>query len=205
MVFLSALFTWHGLAAPTKDVAVKRMLSPQSRVMRIVTDDEEQRLLALVNAPMRRAMVIIAVETGLRREEMLALRRSQVSIDQREIHLRGKQTKTRRDRVVPMSARAVEAYKSVNGEGDWVFSNHDGERLRTLDAWWLPLKKAAGLNDVRWHDWRHTFATRFLRATGDIYALARILGHAQITMTTRYLHLVSEDLHVRMRQFDKRT
>jgi integrase/recombinase XerD len=61
-------------------------------------------------------------------------------------------------------------------------------------------RKRAGLSDVRWHDLRHTFASWFVQAGGDLYHLSRILGHAGVQMTTRYGHLRTDDLHAELRR-----
>jgi integrase/recombinase XerD len=67
-------------------------------------------------------------------------------------------------------------------------------------------RKRAGLSDVRWHDLRHTFASWFVQAGGDLYHLSRILGHASVQMTTRYGHLRTDDLHAELRRVaQKRT
>uniref|UniRef100_UPI0037511B05 tyrosine-type recombinase/integrase n=1 Tax=Cypionkella sp. TaxID=2811411 RepID=UPI0037511B05 len=52
----------------------------------------------------------------------------------------------------------------------------------------------AGIEDFRFHDLRHTFASRLLRLTGNLKLVSRLLGHTQIETTMRYAHVLDEDL-----------
>ena len=56
--------------------------------------------------------------------------------------------------------------------------------------------RRARITGLRWHDLRHTFASWFVQAGGDLYHLSRILGHSSVQMTTRYGHLRTQDLHL---------
>jgi integrase len=63
--------------------------------------------------------------------------------------------------------------------------------------------KNAKINDFRFHDLRHTFATNFLQRTSDLRALQEILGHSDIKMTERYTHVIKEHLKKLMGKFDE--
>ena len=95
---------------------------------------------------------------------------------------------------LPASARAVLA--ALPQRGEFVFSNRKGDGPMTdLGQRWLALRKLAGLEDVRIHDCRHTYASHAVMGGLDLYTVGRLLGHADLASTERYAHLADE--HVR--------
>src|SRR5207245_659553 len=72
---------------------------------------------------------------------------------------------------------------------DLVFSSSSGGRIVDVRTGFLNTCKRAGLTDLHFHDLRHTFASQFVMAGGDLYILKEILGHKSITMSQRYAHL----------------
>ena len=95
---------------------------------------------------------------------------------------------------LPPPARAV-----LNGlprEGRFVFPNRTGDGpMKDLGLRWQKLRSLAGLDDVRIHDCRHTFASHAVMSGLDLYTVGRLLGHADTASTERYAHLADE--HVR--------
>ena len=95
---------------------------------------------------------------------------------------------------LPPPARAV-----LNGlprEGRYVFPNRKGDGpMKDLGLRWQKLRGLAGLDDVRIHDCRHTFASHAVMRGLDLYTVGRLLGHADTASTERYAHLADE--HVR--------
>ena len=95
---------------------------------------------------------------------------------------------------LPPPARAV-----LNGlprEGRFVFPNERGDGpITNLGHRWSKLRTVAGLDDVRIHDWRHTFASHAVMSGLDLYTVGCLLGHADTASTERYAHLA--DAHVR--------
>jgi integrase len=70
-----------------------------------------------------------------------------------------------------------------------VFCAPQGGFLRNFGRDWYPALKKAGVSDFRWHDTRHTAASRLVMAGVDLYTVKEILGHKTLTMTARYSHL----------------
>ena len=119
---------------------------------RRISESEEAALLA-VASPHLRSMIIAALDTGMRRGEMLALRFGDIDWTRRMITLRGATTKSRRTRLVPIAARllAVLGWLRLDGEGEHkgdgvaVFSNEAGEALKTFKkAWVVAVLRAHG-------------------------------------------------------------
>src|SRR5215469_14132736 len=72
---------------------------------------------------------------------------------------------------------------------EFVFTNAAGGRLAFLQKGFRKAMARAGLSDLHFHDLRHTFASQWMMAGGDLYVLKSILGHKSIAMTQRYAHL----------------
>jgi integrase/recombinase XerD len=114
-------------------------------------------------------------------------------------------TKSGVPRRVPLSDKAISVIKDLLGQrrrsdSPHLFTKTDGTRFVDMKNGFDAARKRAGLNDVKWHDLRHTFASWFVQAGGDLYHLSRILGHASVQMTTRYSHLRTDDLHAELRR-----
>jgi integrase len=135
-----------------------RLLHEDNKRRRRVSEEEERALLA-VASPHLRSMIITALDTGMRRGEMLALRFGDVDWKRRLITLRGETTKSRKTRVVPIGTSrllAVLQWLRLDSAGELksddvpVFSNEVGEPLKTFKkAWLVALLKAHGF-DPHW-------------------------------------------------------
>lgn len=136
-------------------------------------------------------VVLLALATGMRRGEILTLRTEDVKAG--SVTVRGTATKSQQSRVIPLNAEAQRVLTDWNPAGEWVFPGSDEEAaLTTIKKSWAALRKAAGLPSVRFHDLRHTFATRLLQRGADIRTVSALLGHQDIAITARYLHATDE-------------
>jgi integrase len=157
---------------------------------RILTRDEEKKLLEACSERQRlhlRPLLIAALDTGMRRGELLKLQWSKVDLDNRVIHVKASHTKTLTDRDVPISQRLAAELRrlwevSPKQEG-LVFGIKDNARMSFTSA-----RSDAGLADVRFHDLRHTAATRLVQQGLSLAEVGRILGHSQPTTTYRYVN-----------------
>jgi integrase len=77
----------------------------------------------------------------------------------------------------------------------YLFCRADGGRVGNPRKAFEGACQRAGIEDLRFHDLRHTFASWFVQQGGDLYRLSRILGHATLQMSSRYAHLRTDDLH----------
>jgi site-specific recombinase XerD len=180
----------------------KRSLQTSRRRTRFLTSAELDQLLAHSAVHMRPA-IILATETGMRKEELFGLTLSGIDLARREIML--DVTKSGMPRRVPLSDRAISVIKDLLAtrrapNSPYLFVKADGTRFVDMKNGFDSARKRAGFRDLRWHDLRHTFASWFVQAGGDLYHLSRILGHASVQMTTRYSHLRTDDLHAELRR-----
>jgi site-specific recombinase XerD len=86
----------------------------------------------------------------------------------------------------------LDVLKRWRGEGErkgLVFANTDGSRIQSVKTAWLALLKAAGIKDFRWHDLRHTFASKLVQRGVDLAVVRELLGHGDFALTVRYAHL----------------
>lgn len=165
---------------------------PRSRFL----SKQEFRQLHDAAEPHLRPLLVFAVNTGMRLEELLSLKWEQVDLDRREVRLTV--TKSNRPRVVPLSDGAVAVLVAISrlGQSRFVFTNaKTGHRFKTIKRSFRTACRRAGLRDVRFHDLRHTFASWAIQSGVDLYRLSRILGHTTLQMTTRYAHLTTSTLH----------
>ena len=127
--------------------------------------------------------------TGCRRNEVVTLKWEHVDLEHDELRLRDAKTGAR---AVPLSPAAKQVLTALPRRPDnpWVFPGRvQGTRLRTLNASWQLVRREAGLEDVRLHDLRHSFASRALALGESLPMIGKLLGHTQVQTTARYAHL----------------
>ena len=139
-----------------------------------------------------RLLVMIALTTGMRIAEIFALKWSDILYREQLIAVRSK-LKGGKMRYAPMPlelAAEIKHFPAVLGE-DRIFPpkrGAKGERQR-VERSFETILRMAGISDFRFHDLRHTFASWYMMNGGDLYELAKILGHSNIKMTERYAKL----------------
>lgn len=165
--------------------------------------EEADRLLKVPRDEWR-TMILVAIRTGLRFGELLALRWEDVDFKRRLIavrqnYVRGefKKPKGGRTRYVPMTPDVVKELQSHNHErGPLVFCDFEGRvlvRHRVVRALEVRLQMIGlGERCMGWHDLRHTYASHLVMAGTDIYVVQRLLGHRSIKTTERYVHLAPD-------------
>jgi integrase len=162
---------------------------PQGR-LRWLTQEEITRLLAATAKSRNkelRAAVIIALNTGLRRGELLGLTWERVDLSRGVIRL--ELTKSGRRREVPMNDASYNALLTLGPKaGGRVF------KTRYIKTAYNNAVEEAKLDDVNFHTLRHTFASWAIMRGVSVKELQDLLGHASLTMTMRYAHLAPERL-----------
>ena len=162
---------------------------PQGR-LRWLELDEERRLLDACRAsrnPQLAGIVTIALESGLRKAELLGLTWDRIDLSRGVIRL--EVTKSGRRREVPMRQAVYDVLASLPGPREGRVWRAGKIRTAFENA-----VETAGLGDFHFHDTRHHFASWFAMRGGSLQALKEILGHQDIKMTLRYAHLAPEHL-----------
>lgn len=141
-------------------------------------------------------MIVLALHCGLRRGELFSLGWSDIDLKRATLIVRGVVAKSGKTRVLPLNAAALEALKAWREQSrdtDLVFpSKETGERLDNVKKLWAGLRKETGI-DARWHDMRHTFASRLLTAGASIEIVRELMGHSDIATTAIYLHATEDE------------
>ena len=203
---LSSIFTHavvHGMIEagrlPKVDKRALREARPRDRHL---TREEYWRLYQRA-APHLQPIIELAVETGMRLNEVLGLRWASVDLDRREVRL--EVTKNNQTRTVPLSDAAVAVLAAAERASEFVFTNPN-TGTRYCDVWHAFRRacERADLEDFRFHDLRHTFASWAVQSGMDLYRLSKILGHSNVSMTSRYAHLSTQHLHEAVRLMQER-
>lgn len=168
-----------------------------------LTPDEVNKLIE--EAPEHLKQIIVtAVNTGLRRGEILGLKWNQIS--GRWIYLRD-ETKTDHEWQVPINddvewllnrIKARQMQEKTFKKNGYVFKLN-GSGLKSIKTAWGATCRRTGIK-CRFHDLRHTFASWYIQKNKNVAALQRILGHQDISMTMRYAHLIRDDLKEEIEQ-----
>ena len=164
---------------------------------RFLTPEETDRLGAVlreaeVEMPSAVAAFRLLLLTGCRHSEIQTLRWEYVKDDCIELP----DTKTG-GRAVPLGpeARAVLAAIRRTADNPWVIAGRlPGSHLTDLQRPWRRIRKRAGLEDVRIHDLRHSFASRALALGESLTMIGKLLGHTQVQTTARYAHLARDSI-----------
>ena len=159
---------------------------------RYLSNGELHRLAGILSArekeyPMEVAAVRLLLLTGCRRDEIRTLRRS----DYRDGHLFLRDSKTG-PRTVWLSQAAQEVLEGIPGSRVRLFPGPGGNWTRDhswLNRFWDKVRTEAGLQDVRLHDLRHSYASFALRKGESVLVISRLLGHASPDTTLKYTHL----------------
>ena len=197
--FNLAVKEWEWVSEnPVLKVSMEK--EPPSRD-RWLTYEEERDLLGAVPRWLEE-IVVYAVETGCRREEILSLPWKDVNIFKKAVTVFGKKTGQRR--TIPLTERAVDVLKKREAvrskvrliTEDLVFTHPEGRKVNiyTLRSAFDDALEKAGVQDFRFHDLRHTFATRLAQTGVDPYTIQKLMGHTSFSTTQRYAHHFVESL-----------
>jgi integrase len=177
---------------------VKQLKEENERV-RFLTREEIGALLQHCSEHLR-PMVVLALNTGMRKGEIFKLKWSQVDMKNRIISLEAKAVKEKKRRNIGLNDAAAAALASVPRRIDvsWVFTSVDKKKR---DSHVVDVKKSfatackkAGIVDFHFHDLRHTFASHLVMGDVNIATVKELMGHADLKMTMRYAHLAPKHL-----------
>ena len=194
--FSVAVREWGWLdASPVRKVS--RLKESRGRV-RFLSKDERTRLLKACKGssqPLLYPLVVLALSTGARQGELLALRWSDVDLKRKVIRL--EDTKNNERRALPLSGLAFDLVSELSKvrriDSDLVFpSKRDGRKPFDFRTVWLNALTDAKVEDFRFHDLRHTAASYLAMNGATLAEIAEVLGHKTLAMVKRYAHLTEQ-------------
>ncbi|MBU2877711.1 site-specific integrase [Aliiglaciecola lipolytica] len=162
-------------------------------------------------------IIIIAMNTGLRKGELLSLRWENVNLVNDVLTISGSNAKSGKTRYVPLNQNAKQAFKNwladvnqakaidtplaltdtkgvneIAKANGYVFEGENGNHITDIKKCWGNLLEEAGITKFRFHDLRHHFASKLVMAGADLNTVRELLGHSNLDMTLRYAHLAPE-------------
>ena len=183
---------------PCRQIAMNR----QRRHERFLTDEEFRRLGRVLDKAERsggvRAHAAMAIRllllTGCRKNEILNLRWDEVDIEAGEMRLPDTKTGPRTVQLSPAAAAVLARIPRVDGNPHIIPGTRRDNGMGNLQRHWVRIRKRAGLEDMRLHDCRHSFASRALALGESLPMIGRLLGHSQVATTARYAHLARDSV-----------
>ena len=166
-----------------------RLFSEKDNLKQRVISEEEERRLLEESTDHLRPIIITALNTGMRKNEILSLSWKQVDLKLRLIHVL--KTKSGKNRIVPINDVLLDVLRElkIRSKSDYVFANpQTGRPFKSVRHSFENACRRAGIRDLRFHDLRHTFSCRMIQRGCDIETLRDLLGHHSITVTQRYIH-----------------
>lgn len=172
-----------------KKVRRVKLLKENNRRLRFLSKEECTELIENC-APHLKPIVITALNTGMRKNEILSLKWEE-NIDLRHGFILLSNTKNGDRREIPINNRLREVLTFIVRRIDspYVFIDKNGSRYNNIRRSFLSACRRTGIKDFRFHDLRHTFASQLVMAGVDITTVKELLGHKTLTMTLRYAHL----------------
>ena len=163
----------------------------------------EEEVLLYTSLQWLKEIIVLAIETGCRREEILSLTWKDVDIFKKVVTIFAKKTGDRH--TIPLTAKAFDVVKSKEKartqrgsikREDFVFPHPGRQKVNFHTLRWAFEKaiEKAKIEDFRFHDLRHTFASRLAQSGTDPYTIQKLMGHKTFTTTQRYAHHYSESL-----------
>jgi integrase len=137
-------------------------------------------------------MTLLSLNSGLRFGELAALEWPAVDMRARVLTVRAATAKGAKTRHVPLNAEALDVLARWRAQGagaGLVFPGPNGSRIASIKTSWAGVLKRARISGFRWHDLRHTFASKLVQRGVDLAVVRELLGHGDFSLTLRYAHL----------------
>jgi integrase len=196
-LFTVAMHEWNLVDRhPVREVT--RQTEPLGR-SRFLTDHERRRLFYQCRRsgwPQLYFLVLLAITTGARRSELINLRWSDVSLSAQKPAIHVRESKNGDARFLPLIGRSLAVVQALQRrrhplEDDYLFPAPNGRKgpYRAFDKHWHQALDAAGIDNFRFHDLRHTCASYLAGDGATLLEIADVLGHRSLRVTLRYVHL----------------
>lgn len=193
-----ACFEWEWLDRVPK----VGMLRDKGGRIRSLTRPEFEALLRELPEHLR-DMAVFSVATGLRQGNVTKLQWKQISLERRHLWVSAEQHKNGRAHAVPLNEAAMQVLEGRKGDHPTHVFTYEGRPIVQVNtkAWRNALQRA-GIEDFRWHDLRHTFATWHREAGTPTHELQRLGGWKTLEMVERYAHVAPESLQFAASRLD---
>ena len=166
-----------------------KKLKEDNEIIRYLTKEEEIRLYEVLPLYLK-PIVVCALQTGLRKDNILHLRWEQIDIEYGFIEIEKQNNKGHKQIRIPITETLLNEFKAIGIKSKgYVFINPLTEKpYNTIHKSWTTALKAAKIENFRFHDLRHTVGTRLIEKGVDIKTVQELFAHSSIITTQRYLH-----------------
>lgn len=185
---------YYRLLGMNKNAIALPSLRKETKLPVILNPQELKALFAAPTLLKQRIVLTLIYSAGLRSQEVINLKISDIDFERKTIHIR--QSKYKKDRIVPLAkymAIGLKKYLKAENPHVWLFNGKEADRRYSVKglSWVMreSLKKTSITKEVSLHSLRHSFATHLLEQGLNIVTLKELLGHAEITTTMIYLHV----------------
>ena len=185
---------YYRLLGMNKNAIALPSLKKETKLPVILNQQELKALFAAPTLLKQRIVLALIYSAGLRGQEVINLKISDIDFERMTIHIR--QSKYKKDRIVPLAkymAIGLKKYLKAENPHVWLFNGKEADgRYSVKGLSWVmreSLKKTSITKEVNLHSLRHSFATHLLEQGLNIVTLKELLGHAEITTTMIYLHV----------------
>lgn len=180
-------------------LAKLKKLKPQKGRSRRLTSEEYESLLNAVEKTRNKhikCLVSFAIETGMRRGEILRLHWKDIDFESRTLHI--PVTKNGHSRTIPMSSQAISILSNIQAKDEADKDRPFPMSDNAAKLAWQRLLTRSGVKDLHFHDFRHEAISRFFEKGLSVPEVALISGHRDFRMLFRYTHLKAEDVAVKL-------
>ncbi|MFC2170269.1 tyrosine-type recombinase/integrase [Acidobacteriota bacterium] len=168
---------------------IKFFSEKENFIERILTKEEEDRLLGVTSDHLK-PILIVALNTGMRKGEILNLKWRQIDLSKKFIKV--EKTKSERTRYISINSEVsnlLDKLRKERGKEEFVFTNPEtGKPFADLKNAFRGACRRANIRKFRFHDLRHTFASRLVERGVNLITVKELLGHSTVKMTERYTH-----------------
>ena len=186
---------------------VKKLAESDSiEVIRYLSSDERGRLLDTLDRREKKlrqpdylkTLVLVALNTGIRRGALMRLRWDDLFFDTKTIRLRRETAKGDRQNFIPMNGvvyRVLQEwrlFRQKTGLGEYLFIGPTGTPMHDVRSSWERVLRDAEIKSFRWHDLRHDFASQLVMLGVSILTVKELMTHSRLDQTLRYAHLAPE-------------
>jgi len=140
-------------------------------------------------------IVLLSLNTGLRRGETFSLKWNDINLRSKVLTIHGDSAKSGTTRHLPLNVESISVLKKWKAQGvssDLVFPGKAGKQLTEIKTAWRPLILDAKIKDFRFHDLRHDFASKLVMKGAPLNTVRELLGHSDLKTTLRYAHLAPD-------------
>lgn len=140
-------------------------------------------------------ITLLTINTGLRRGEIFNLKWQDINLKNKTLTVQGATSKSGETRYIPLNSESLtilKLWKKQSSKGEYVFPAKDGNRMDNIKSAWTSIRESTKIKDFRFHDLRHTFASKLVMKGVPLNTVRELLGHSDLKTTLRYAHLAPD-------------